>query len=963
MKNHINKFIERRIEARHQKFKLIEEAMWYFSRKKTQKLIEKKQQEISWAMNSGYGVRDKEKEYVTKLLTSNEPDGSLLYDWDKKDAAGVENGWYKFSRIGESTNYKSNIRKPELTLYERNSDSISHTILHEQPERIIDMGGGDGKETIQILSLLQKEAIANVTMTTKEISPYLGEAYKENIEKRSAEHRVPLKTSFMYENFFENKELKSNKDSRIFLFPGGTIGNFNDDLINQIKYTMTPEKITWRRSIFMTFFVAPDKTQESYEDQILKLKATYGDPDRNNPYFDASTHDAIKDWVMSGIYHWLGESVKDKLEFAVTYEEQGEKWGRVLIGARVKEDFTLKVGNDVFEKKAGDRIWGIQSRRFSLPYFKTLIETGWYKMRLCDTEQWVALTHIETPALHLDNMSAETARNWKRTGQIFALILLLGWGYQLIDIAKEKKEKEQKQKEWAKAVDKEWWHHGGYDRRLSGESAEALLSSWDLIYKPVFTEIYGIQDTDKIKFDFLSWYVQEKSEWNYKSWQHNYDETRTIKIIEDYIAKDGMRLKFDKNIVFSAHAELRDKEDILLSTLHETKDMVVPWGMIESNAAAKYSTQQYYAPKTYDIYMTRWGKPYAYVIEEKNGKKYIFAKEKYSNQDSFSLAQAKHIVLDYFTPPHMEKAVKKINEVLDKHYIVEHNQHIEDTLIQLSIQGYHIDYYGLLKPSYEDINIKYFIETFLADRHYKKKDSLDHPWVQDLRSSIEPLIKEICFFDPSIAHKTAYKNDLRSKMFNLMIKESYPGFMQYDAKTLNTRAMKNRLVENYDEIEPKPESGFRAKDNDNFPLRNDYIEPLSEWITSIDGFISEHGSTSVSEMDNTREFYKHGIYTTKSGDRFEWWFKLNGPNNKKFVARYIGNDPHFADKHKDFVLQKYVIKNHWARSEEAKKKLEDGRDEQKIRLGRQQIEIEVGQILWAPNTYFANLILEDWLNR
>lgn len=52
-----------------------------------------------------------------------------------------------------------------------------------------------------------------------------------------------MKASFMYENFFEDRELKSNKDSRVYFFPGGTIGNFEDEMIDQIKYNMTPEGV------------------------------------------------------------------------------------------------------------------------------------------------------------------------------------------------------------------------------------------------------------------------------------------------------------------------------------------------------------------------------------------------------------------------------------------------------------------------------------------------------------------------------------------------------------------------------------------------------------------------------------------------------------------------------------------------------------------------------------------------
>lgn len=47
MKKHIDKLIDTSLRNRHERFKAVEELMNYFSRKKTQKLIKAKQEEIS----------------------------------------------------------------------------------------------------------------------------------------------------------------------------------------------------------------------------------------------------------------------------------------------------------------------------------------------------------------------------------------------------------------------------------------------------------------------------------------------------------------------------------------------------------------------------------------------------------------------------------------------------------------------------------------------------------------------------------------------------------------------------------------------------------------------------------------------------------------------------------------------------------------------------------------------------
>ena len=69
----------------------------------------------------------------------------------------------------------------------------------------------------------------------------------------------------------------------------------------------------------MTYFPLPDKNDPDYEDQVNTLKATYGDPDTQNPHYNESTHRAIKDRVMGGFASLTIDT--DALEFQVKYEE------------------------------------------------------------------------------------------------------------------------------------------------------------------------------------------------------------------------------------------------------------------------------------------------------------------------------------------------------------------------------------------------------------------------------------------------------------------------------------------------------------------------------------------------------------------------------------------------------------------------------------------------------------------
>lgn len=53
-----------------------------------------------------------------------------------------------------------------------------------------------------------------------------------------------------------------------------------------------------KNNIVMSYFTAPDKEAADYPEQIQKMCATYGDPDKSNPFYNQGTHDAIKAWIM-----------------------------------------------------------------------------------------------------------------------------------------------------------------------------------------------------------------------------------------------------------------------------------------------------------------------------------------------------------------------------------------------------------------------------------------------------------------------------------------------------------------------------------------------------------------------------------------------------------------------------------------------------------------------------------------
>jgi hypothetical protein len=52
----------------------------------------------------------------------------------------------------------------------------------------------------------------------------------------------------------------------------------------------------------ITYFEAPDQevlSKKEYKENISYIKATYGDPDEKNPYYNKTTNAAVEDFVLS----------------------------------------------------------------------------------------------------------------------------------------------------------------------------------------------------------------------------------------------------------------------------------------------------------------------------------------------------------------------------------------------------------------------------------------------------------------------------------------------------------------------------------------------------------------------------------------------------------------------------------------------------------------------------------------
>lgn len=328
---------------------------------------------LSWVWASEHNESakvDKVWKYLDQLFDPKQtPNGIFLYDrWDPQTE---NNGASKFAKVVASPAYKA-FKDNEIELYREEKDWVKHRLEQKHARNIIDIWCGDWLKSAYLFFDILGKSMKDKTYIGADISPYNVAHARANVQDYFHKNDLDIKTSGMSMNFLESDTFKDLKHKAYF-FLGWSIGNFSDEEIVTILQNMASENAFGLKSnIFMTFFEAPDKDDENYEDNKKKMLAAYGDPDTSNPYFDKETHDLTKDWIMSG-FASLGIDT-NKLEFTVTYDEENN---RVLSGAKVKEQILVKHEWKNYVKEPGEFLRAIQSRRFTKGKIEELAKKAW----------------------------------------------------------------------------------------------------------------------------------------------------------------------------------------------------------------------------------------------------------------------------------------------------------------------------------------------------------------------------------------------------------------------------------------------------------------------------------------------------------------------------------------------------------------------------------------------------------
>jgi hypothetical protein len=203
---------------------------------------------------------------------------------------------------------------------------------------------------------------------------------------------------------FEHSVFDTEKN-QIYYFLGGSIcnldvGNRPDQkypdkkktIINLLK-RMRSNDILSSVPVVLTYFEAPDKNDPEYEDKVDQLKATYGSKE-NEKYYDEETHNAVSDFILSGLEESLGLD-RSKLEFLVEYDDQNSP-AMIKLGAKFIEKTEIPVGYNKVVKSVGEKIRAIKSQRFTKEEFAAIAKDADFTIKYQKSRNGVVVAILQS---------------------------------------------------------------------------------------------------------------------------------------------------------------------------------------------------------------------------------------------------------------------------------------------------------------------------------------------------------------------------------------------------------------------------------------------------------------------------------------------------------------------------------------------------------------------------------------
>lgn len=305
-----------------------------------------------------------------------ESNGIFLYSWTKRwDTTWKENGWYYFWRAAESEEYFNKVTKVEgeiLGAYPQLWKHLSNLTNH------IELGPwlwSANKFKNYILPLFKRKKEKKYTHYGFDVSWSVA-------EKLPPEYEGYANTTWegIASDWFKT-ELFEKIDDKAYYILWGSIGNYEEEEVIKLLQRLTSDRYDKWRPIVVTHFLAPSEPDK--EQKKKDVCAQYKTPE-------------VKDFIFKGLDALDIDTTQ--LELAVQYEDWKDwKPDRIKVGAKLLEDMEIEVGNGIYRnKKAGEYIWPISSRRYTTQQFAGLAEKAWCKMEKSRSKEGMSISLLKS---------------------------------------------------------------------------------------------------------------------------------------------------------------------------------------------------------------------------------------------------------------------------------------------------------------------------------------------------------------------------------------------------------------------------------------------------------------------------------------------------------------------------------------------------------------------------------------
>ncbi len=713
--------------------------------------------------------------YLDQLFGPNpDPNGMFLYDWG--DPLGKDNGAHLFSEVTQTKGYQR-LSQWEKNLYKTHAH-ILKDILDENTRNIIDMGCGDGEKSAQVLDAALGEQLAWKTYIPADISPYFVDHAGDNVKDHFSKQNTNIKTVGMNIDFLTSDAFKDIKH-KIYLLLGWSIGNFSDEEIVQILQNMADNSYKETSKAAFSYFTAPDKESETYQDDIYKILAAYGDPDTTNPYFDQETHQKTSERILRW-FESLGIE-RNSIEFCVKYDKEKK---RIVSGVKVKKRIVIKRNGKNYLKEPGEHIWAIQSRRFSKEDISALISQAWGEViDNSPLQEGMAAISFEVGKTPEAIESNRKLRKNKLVTTITTLALLaaLGWGMKIGEKRaqeKERKERIERASPYVNLTQSYRWLSNDLTNK-GDQNAEQLREHYEITYAERFKTAYNIDDAKakEMKRSFLSWYVKQTANTRYSlDTRGGYGESY-IHLMHDFINERGEEFWLSQKDYFG---NIDVYMSLTRNTLHSELSGELPQG-------TKITNEKIISHNHHFNLFDEEGRTIGKVAQaEINGQKmlvaaYVEGQDQYS---SYSVDAGKEFLkIYYMNYPWLYDFSKQLaakyqfkednsmtHEANWREYNRASQEFIQKHIAWLLMQGYEFDFYTLGLHSNE-YQINYFASTFLpySKEDYENIDMGNRDWFESynvqwlLDECIEYVKKNIMSKEDTLSLKR--ENRLRSIIF------------------------------------------------------------------------------------------------------------------------------------------------------------------------------------------------------